>query len=209
MGRFNKMWRDAGRSLGFEVRTKGRPVGASAHDEPTAELPASTTATAGWIHTAGKPIFVTVEFDPDAEDVLLMPKSPPLDAPLWIISESRGGEPCFIQSSERTAGGFRVTAYRSDNGRPASGQATALGQAELLWVDEDGVVASAYVAIESGEPCEVVVTAAEAVSAPSVVLLAGHEYCGLGSVKQCDAEGGNFKLTVEIADELFLKAAAA
>ncbi len=213
MDRFTKIWRDAGRSLGFEVRSKGRPVEDSAPepvvDEPTIEEPPSTAATAGWIHTAGTPIFVTVEFDPDSENVLLMPKSPPLDAPLWIISESRGGEPYYIQSSARADDGFRVTADRKENGRSESGQTTALGQADLLWVDSDGAVASACVAIENGEPGEVVVTAGEAVPVPSVVLLAGYEYRGLGSVKQCDAEGDNFKLHIEIADELFLKSNAA
>ncbi len=215
MGRFSKMWKDAGRSLGFEVRPRGRIAPESAHDEPsvvdepTVEESSSTAATAGWIHTAGTPIFVTVEFDPDSEDVLLMPKSPPLDTPLWVISQSRGGEPLYIQSSERADRGFRVTAYRNENGRSDSGQTTALGQADLLWVDDDGAVASACVSIENGEAGEVVVTAAEAVSVPSVVLLAGYEYRGLGSVKQCDAEGDNFKLIVEIAEELFLKSNAA
>ena len=179
------------------------------HDEPAGvDEPPSTAATAGWIHTAGTPIFVTVEFDSDAEDVLLMPKSPPLDTPLWVISQSRGGEPLYIQSSERAGDGFRVTAYRNEKGRPDSGQTTALGHADLLWVDDAGAVASACVSIENGEPGEVVVTAAEAVSVPAVVLLAGYEYRGLGSVKRCDAEDGNFKLRIEIAEELFLKAVA-
>ena len=138
-----------------------------------------------------------------------MPKSPPLDTPLWIISRSHGGEPFFIQSSERAGDGFRVTAYRNENGRPDSGQTTALGQADLLWVDDAGAVASAGVGIENGEPGEVVVTAPEAVSVPAVVLLAGYEYRGLGSVKRCDGEDGNFKLHIEIAEELFLKSNAA
>ena len=78
----------------------------------------------------------------------------------------------------------------------------------MLWVDDAGAVASACVSIENGEPGEVVVTAAEAVSVPAVVLLAGYEYRGLGSVKRCDAEDGNFKLRIEIAEALFLKAVA-
>ena len=217
MGRFGKMWRDASRSLGFEVRQKTRSADESTpeepvqpvQDEPTVEEPRYETATAAWIHTVGMPVFVTVRFDAESENVLLMPKSPPLDTPLWIISESRGGEPYFIQSSERTDDGFRVTAYRNENRRSESEQTTALGQADLLWVDSDGAVVSARVAIENGEPGEVVVTAAEAVAVPSVALLAGYEYRGLGSLKQCDAEDENFKLILEIADEVFLTSNAA
>ena len=214
MGRFSKLWREAGRSLGFEVRPKGHfgeEPEREEHvlDRPAPEQPTYVTATAGWIHVAGNPVFTKVRFSAESDDVLLMPKSLPLDTPLWVISEARAGEPYFIQSSERTEDGFRVTAYRNKNRRTDSARTTSLGQADLLWVDDEGAVASASVALENGEPGEVVVTVGEPVSAPAVVLLAGYEYRGLGSVKQCEAEGENFKLFVEIAEALFLKSNAA
>ena len=213
MGRFSKLWREAGQSLGFGVRPKGHFGEEPEPEERVLDRPAPedahATATAGWIHTAGNPVFTKVRFSAESDDVLLMPKSPPLDTPLWVISEARAGEPYFIQSSERTEDGFRVTAYRNKYRRTDSARTTSLGRADLLWVDDEGAVASASVALENGEPGEVVVTVGEPVSAPAVVLLAGYEYRGLGSVKQCDAEGENFKLSVEIAEELFLKSNAA
>lgn len=202
MKRFSSMWRQAARSLGFEKPASMKPK------KRSDGIPSK--ATLGWITSQG------VNFTPaqllksgNGRLVARVAQSLPVETSVRFASAAGGFYPGVTESCDADEARFLLSVRLNENHRSGDRKQPLLGRVRLKWVDEQDTVAEAKVSIESGSEGQIVATVGESLPVPSVVFLSGYEFVGLAAVTACEAAGEHYRLTLEMADELFTRGATA
>ena len=193
---FSKLWRQAARSLGLQNQAQ------KSVEEPS-QIPAERPALIGWLHEDSTARLASAEIiEQSGDDVVLRCRQAVESATkVWLIPPAGDGTSGTLCSCDEIGEGFRVN-LMLDQAQEIEPDPARLGRVSLTWIAENGSTDRTQVAIKNGAEGELEISSPHAVPVPSMVLLSGYRYRGLGVAEYCRHEKDSYRLTVGMTEEV-------
>ncbi len=202
---FSSLLRWGGRQSAPPTPPAAAARDASSERRDDQRWPVGGSAQMSWIDPQGRPQNARVRLrnQGDGGMAVFSPRPAPIQHPVWLILESgadRQGITTFCESEER---GFRIGINLVHNKRAPQRRIPWSVATRMKWLDPLGALVSGGVLVQNSGDGEVSAITAEPVPVPSIVLLSAKEVRCLASTRECQQDGDQYLLHLEVIGDTY------